>query len=342
MNKAYDPQAGSYQQESAPCIQSIQSNHGSQKVIGGLWPNGKIYYKIGDFANNSDSSSGSLNILERARQAISEWNAVNRSYCEFVNIDVHPNNYYVTFQQVYDGTPSAHFGCWHDQTQMIQLPETYPYGSNVTIACILHQMMHCAGFKHAHPHQERDIDCTPDSKFHNFSANAVGIAQYDQYSLMHYEEFPSPIFKSKDVKRLVDQSPSFSTGDRAALKILYSPKGTHHGEWHKPCDSLKCHEISCFCGNCGLLEGGVCCGYWGNKGHWTCCMNEVEDSMCSTTHNGFWHAQCIKMKCTKGVCYCRNCGGGCTYRGSEGHWSCCNQETFKSDCKNKLKRTLYK
>lgn len=203
-------------------------------------------------------------------------------------------------------------------------------------------MMHCAGFEHEHSRKDRNLHCTVDSTDHNLAANAISLGQYDYYSLMHYEEVPGLAFNNQELKRLADKSPSFSAGDRAAIKLMYAPKGTHHGEWHKPCDPLKCTDKGCACGSCGPLKGGVNCGYWGNKGHWTCCMNEDMNSKCITTHTGFWHAQCVHKDCTAGICYCKNCGGGCTYEGSTAHWNCCNQESFGSVCKNDFKKILYK
>ena len=72
----------------------------------------------------------------------------------------------------------------------------------------------------------------------------------------------------------------------------------------------------------------------GNKGHWSCCMNEDRDSCCNKSHTGFWHMACVDKRCTSKICYCNSCGGGCTYEGFKGHWSCCNSEDFGGKCIN--------
>jgi len=67
------------------------------------------------------------------------------------------------------------------------------------------------------------------------------------------------------------------------------------------------------------------------KGHWTCCLNEVYNSSC-VNHSGFIHAKCSDPRCNDKICFCNNCGTGCTYVGSKAHWSCCNSENEKSSC----------
>ena len=43
-------------------------------------------------------------------------------------------------------------GFWRTNGQRISLPFRYPGGGPfVTVGCVQHQMMHCAGFKHDHP-----------------------------------------------------------------------------------------------------------------------------------------------------------------------------------------------
>ena len=146
-----------------------------------------------------------------------------------------------------------------------------------------------------------------------------------------------------ELSRLADHSPSFSQGDLAGLRRIYGQQKrelVHFGEWHRAC-SAKCTETACCCGACGVLPGGINCGYTGNSGHWSCCMKEQKDSFCSTVHSGFWHMACVGDACSDKVCRCKSCGGGCTYEGTKGHWSCCNQERFDSKTCSMIKQNKF-
>ena len=151
----------------------------------------------------------------------------------------------------------------------------------------------------------------------NFAIDGVKLFNYDYASLMHYGQITGSLEfeKNKELVKLADKSESFSAGDVACIKIIYSKKGTHHGEWHEQCKK-GCSDYSCSCGACGKIRGLTNCGYQGKLGHYTCCMSEEKNSMCLTTHSGFWHAKCVNLKCTSKVCTCYNCGGGCTYEGN--------------------------
>lgn len=61
-------------------------------------------------------------------------------------------------------------------------------------------------------------------------------------------------------------------------------------------------------------------------------MNVIKKSECLTSHSGFWHSECVDKRCSSGKCVCNNCGGGCTYKGSKAHWSCCENEYIESKC----------
>ena len=61
-------------------------------------------------------------------------------------------------------------------------------------------------------------------------------------------------------------------------------------------------------------------------------MNVIKESECKITHSGFWHGECVGGKCKPGKCVCNNCGGGCTYKANNAHWSCCENEFFDSQC----------
>lgn len=194
--------------------------------------------------------------------------------------------------------------------------------------------MHCAVFIHEHCRNYRNAHCVVTSSDHNFTIQRVCIGSYDYHSIMHYGNVPGMNFKNEEFRRLAERSSTFSAGDRSAIKLMYAPKGTHHGEWHKA--SIRTKML----GHCEVRKGGPSCGYVGNKRHWTCCMDENEVSKCKTTHSGLWHGKCVKKECTEKVCYCNKCGGGCTYEGSEGHWNCCNEERLVSECKKSFKKIL--
>jgi len=284
-------------------------------------------------------------LLNEVYKAIYDWNSTNWPYCIFVDITKEPSTYFVTFiENVEAQTPGARVGCWFNQTQEIILPPAY-YGKStnkIRVECILHEMMHCAGFEHEHSRLDRDFHCQVTSNDPNYSRKAIGIGNYDYCSLMHYTEISGNLsFKYQELKDKADKSTTFSAGDKALIKIFYSQPGIHHGDWHNACDMTICTKTACACGSCGPLgKGGANCGFWGETGHWTCCMEETKNSKCKTTHSGFWHAKCVREKCTPKDCFCDNCIGGCQYQGSEAHWSCCCKEQFDSECSLQFKKIV--
>ena len=109
------------------------------------------------------------------------------------------------------------------------------------------------------------------------------------------------------------------TGTRE--QFISGTNSNHHGEWHIAYNCIK--------------RGNVVCGYAGFtpvRDHWSCCMSEDKYSSC-VRHTGFWHAMCNGAKCDRDTCYCGRCGGGCTYSGNKGHWSCChNENLYTKNC----------
>lgn len=195
-------------------------------------------------------------------------------------------------------------------------------------------MCHCIGLNHEHSRRDRDqhVSILCGTTDHNYAKKGVPFGNYDYYSIMHYGHGAGPLqCKSEELRARADAGTTFSAGDLAIIRKLYNGRFGHHGDWHPPCTGRDCTADSCACGACGPLHGGVNCGYVGDRGHWTCCMKEDFNSICDATHTGFWHAPCQSC-CTEKTCYCNNCGGGCTYEGSNGHWSCCNLEQFRSTC----------
>jgi len=216
--------------------------------------------------------------------------------------------------------------------------------SKLQLRCVLHEMMHALGFRHEMARKDAPYHCK-SNKHISDSRRTIQFGAYDYRSIMHYRNGIGFKANNMELRRLADRSPTFSQGDLAGLRRIYGQqlrskagsatndddeKGlVHFGEWHKKC-SDQCTETSCGCGACGVLPGGINCGYTGMKGHWSCCLNEEKDSFCNTVHTGFWHMACVGKGCTDTMCVCKSCGGGCTYVGSKGHWSCCNEEEYES------------
>eukprot|EP00347_Sterkiella_histriomuscorum_P017822 403347849 len=284
--------------------------------IGGKWPGGKIYYL------NLINPQISEVLYVKVQNAIQKWNQWNAPHCEFVVADI-TSQYCVNFIENQKGVPESQVGCWRNSQQYISLPQAYANGNPLRVACILHEMMHCVGFRH----EGQDIP-----SFINW--NAIPLGGIDQFSLMHlghqlqgnYPQFP-------EVQMRADSGDIFSLGDLAAIKILYTQSKRHHGVWHKPCDPRKgCTKTYCNCDGCLTLPNGLNCGYTGEmQGHWTCCLNEEKNSECNT-HAGFWHAECYDRKCNDRLCYCNNCINSCQYVGRKGHWSCCLKDYKWAEC----------
>lgn len=302
----------------------------------GMWPNGLIYYKIDDLKSDK--------LKKKVLKAIDEFNKVT-IHCIFTPASK-DQKYFVKFIRDDTKNPWSHVGCQYLDGQIISLPEKYPNSSaTLKVTCILHEMMHTVGFGHEHCRNDRDFHCQvlPDKvNDHNYQKRGYDIGSYDYRSVMHYGDQAGIKASNKELANLADNGESLSQGDRDAIRLLYSPPGTHHGEWHMKCPST-CTEKSCGCGNCGLIRGGIHCGYAGTEGHWTCCMSEERNSECKIDHTGVWHAECQKFnECRTGFHPCGNCGGGCRHIGIKAHWSCCNEEDFNAKCKLPLKKKLPK
>jgi hypothetical protein len=303
-----------------------------------LWPNGKIYYRISIFETEA--------LLEKVKLALAGWNSILAPNCEFIECDSTSQQHHVTFEQCPPGNPTSTVGYQPGTNQYIRLPERYENGKPSSIECILHEMLHCIGFHHESLQELKKPYCLVENQELAMSVAddtlSIAMGKDDFYSLMRYGP---GVAKAKDYETPVFSPHALSAGDRAKIRLVYGGKGTHHGDWHHPCESEACTVDICECGSCGRLpggiRGGVNCGYVGVKAHWTCCLSEDKGSTCKTTHAGFWHAKCVGKKCSKDGCCCYNCGGGCSYEGSAGHWNCCQQDDFHSVCSKINKATLH-
>lgn len=301
-----------------------RAEHGSK---GGLWPNCEVQFVI--------SHSVGTGLRQMITAAMAEFHA--KTPVKWIEVD-QDCAYFVEFFQNNEKCPHATVGCYYEQggdQQKISCPyPKYPGGTLLQHICVLHEMCHCIGLAHEHSRSDRDehvhIQC--DTVDHNYAKRGVRFGNYDYYSIMHYGHGAGPLqCKSEELRKRADKGTTFSAGDLAVIRKLYNGRTGHHGDWHDACRGAGCTDTSCECGACGPLHGGVNCGYSGRKGHWTCCMKEDFNSICDSTHTGFWHAPC-EPGCSDAMCRCNNCGGGCKYKGSKGHWSCCNLEGFHSIC----------
>ncbi|CDW85740.1 zinc metalloproteinase nas-7 [Stylonychia lemnae] len=283
--------------------------------VGGRWPGGKVYFVIQINPQN-------VTLYQKVQTAIQKWNQWNQPHCVFIPA-VETSTYYVNFIQNDMAPPTSHVGCWKTNNQFISLPTQYQNGTPLRVACILHEMMHCAGFTH----EGFDVSTL-------INMNGIPLGSHDQFSLMKFGHFSNGVYQAtQEAQQRADNGDIFSLGDLGAILRLYTNPKKHHGVWHKPCDLRKgCTKETCYCDNCGELPNGVNCGYHGDRqGHWTCCLNEQFESDCST-HPGYWHQKCQRSDCSSRNCYCKNCGNGCQYQGNNSHWSCCNRENKMSEC----------
>jgi len=299
------------------------------------WPNGRIYYTF--------DRSMKQDVIAIVKKAISEWNS-KVAFCKWIE---KVTDYSVVFKCWNKGKLRASQIGFKKQKNSICLdPEFRPEG--LYMVDILHEMGHIAGLRHEFERSDQLKHLT-ERKGQPEDTKALG--SYDYRSVMQYEfckncDWAFPISKNDEYEKLSKDTPTktLSAGDLSALKHLYNPiKKGHHGEWHKPCKIGVCNAKFCSCGACGQLESGVNCGYWGMSGHWTCCMKEdYKDMECVSSHSGFWHAACVGRHCTRTVCClccCGNCGGGCTYEGTKGHWACCNKEEYSNkSCKASVRK----
>jgi len=209
----------------------------------------------------------------------------------------------------------------------------YPTGGELRLICVLHEMCHTVGLEHEHSRPDRDshIKITCETTNINFcSKNLIAFGHYDYYSIMHYGHGSGWTSKKRELCTVADTSHTFSAGDISVLRYLYGQGNRpHRAEWHNSCSS-ECSTTLCSCGACKPV-GNLNCGYMGSVGHWSCCMNEQKESDCST-HSGFWHLACYDKRCTKTMCSCNSCGGGCDYIGTKAHWSCCGNDILDSVC----------
>jgi len=302
---------------------------GIYRGAGGLWPNGEIYY---EYIPNKE-----IGMQQLIESAITEWNRVNSKVCRYINRNMKPPEFkgFVKIRETEKGIgPRSHVGYWSGGGKEICIPKYYPDDSEVRIECILHEMMHTAGFSHEHcrPDRKDHVTIDPPKKKENESKSQKELEEkrweanfgistnqmiggYDYLSLMHYGHNAGLKAKNSELTMYADKSKSFSEGDIRAIKILYGPKGTHHGDW------VTRNQLD----------------------YWDCCLStRFEDSKCLSEHTGVWHEKCALMGrgCNEELCACGNCGRGCAYTGSEAHWTCCRETTRDLTCWNKFKKVV--
>lgn len=304
---------------------ALDYNRGD-KWEGSRWPEGKVWYKI-----------NVKTILSQVNEAISHWNQVNSPHCTFQECDDKQTDFVTFFEIPSDGknTPSSKVGIQYGE-QLIKLPSHHPTQLPLRIIDILHEMMHCVGFYHEHSRPDRysflriqpELATNPDFK----EEKSESIGNYDFMSIMHYGPVRGLLFENGQLKAVAGQSTTFSAGDKAAIKIVYAPLDTHHGEWHNNHPSSE-----------GTGPRPTFCGYTEKsfKPHWSCCLSEINDSKCSVEHTGFTHAPCLLDRGCKDVtCYCGYCGNGCIHAGGTAHWSCCGKNASDPLCSNRFKKKL--
>ena len=298
-----------------------------------LWDDSIVPYKI-DYENINESYWPVIHraIWEFNDKTPVRWNKITKGSS--------PTNF-VTFKQWDEAYLRSEFIGKNPNggEQWIKLAAKW---SNLRPMDVMHEMMHALGFCHEFQRSDWKTHCKSNKQ--GIRKGAVPFGHYDYKSIMQYANNVATAFVAgnDEYARVTDKSTTFSQGDLAMLRRIYGPrkltkngkvtdlkKLEHNGDWHKACSS-QCTATTCRCGACGKLPGGVNCGYKGMKGHYSCCMNEEKESYCNSVHSDFWHMACVDSRCTDKLCYCGSCGGGCTYEGSKGHWSCCNNEDFKA------------
>eukprot|EP01084_Bolivina_argentea_P132501 233834_1 len=301
----------------------------------GRWPKGVVPYIISD-----DCSKELIIIIKDAMNEFHTKTPIKWKLKQETDI-----NFVLFMQSVEDAFSQC--GCLFEGQQVIMISYPYVPGTKekMTRVGVMHEMMHCLGFLHEHQridapeHHNRwktgkvDRDFKIDEAF-------ISIGHYDYRSIMHYNcammhGFYKDLDTQVEMEKYVGKSKTFSTGDIAAIKILYGINSEHYGEWHMACTNKKCNDQICYCDSCG--NSIPWCGFHGKRninGHWTCCMNEDKNSVChSRGHTGFWHMNCdSRYGCTDIVCKCGACGAGCKHKGKAAHWSCCYVEEFDKWC----------
>jgi len=292
---------------------------------GGLWPNGEVYYRFNE--------SVSEDLKTFFNSAIGEFKKHNIPII-WIHDHSKEKTSYVMILSDNTSNPWSYVGHIGAE-QELNLPyPNYPSGSPLRLTCILHEMCHTVGLEHEHnrPDSDSHITLTCDTTDINYSKEMkFAFGHYDYYSIMHYGHGTGFTTMIEELKNVADKGETFSAGDISVLRHLYG-KGKllpHRADWHMQCGP-NCTTETCSCGACKRV-GRLNCGYSGSEAHWSCCMNEEYDSQCST-HSGFWHRSCSDERCNDVICYCKSCGGGCTYIGTSSHWSCCGNEEINSIC----------
>ena len=135
--------------------------------MGTRWPNGKIFYLILIDPNVHPK------ICDIISLAIVKWNQWNGPHCLFVMAD-ETTPYCVNF--LIDGSRAfkTHVGNWKSIEQMIIIPPQHANSQALTVACVLHEMMHTAGFRH---------ESITDPSLVN--QNGLPLGKIDPFSIMH-------------------------------------------------------------------------------------------------------------------------------------------------------------
>eukprot|EP01091_Cochliopodium_minus_P012522 TRINITY_DN380_c0_g1_i1.p1 TRINITY_DN380_c0_g1~~TRINITY_DN380_c0_g1_i1.p1 ORF type:complete len:184 (-),score=26.08 TRINITY_DN380_c0_g1_i1:479-1030(-) len=147
------------------------------RTRGGLWPNGKVFYK--NLVPKDEP------IFKLVCEAIKDWNETNE-HVKFIE-SVY-SNYWVEFVfRPKEDSPSSCVGCLFNRQEIVVM-NVYNQNpkSQLRKACVLHEMMHCVGFEHEHCRKDKDYHVKTFTENHNFIKKGIQIGNYDYYSLMHY------------------------------------------------------------------------------------------------------------------------------------------------------------
>jgi len=251
------------------------------------WKYGKIYYVI-------DESVKDEKLKELIFLAMKEFKT--KTPIEWIERKNEPN--FVRIQHSNDWEPWCNeIGCCGEQQFISMCYPTFPNSKQpITMACVLHEMLHALGFYHEHARSDRDNHVIVDKKDkcidNEICINGVQFGVYDYRSIMHYKVNCGLGISSINRDIPMGYGNTFSEGDLAALRKIYGGKDAHFGIWHKPCSNPKCSDTICYCNSCGLLSKEFACGFEGfNKtGHWTCCfITDENNKQCNVKHCGYYH-----------------------------------------------------